>query len=435
MNLSKIQIDLKLFIIFYFNSFHYHLIIEWRITCRWKICSLTTSPWETRMSDLQLWSQLVAKCQNTDLTIMGMPAFPKNRDTANDGAPHQVEQHVRCRDWARRHPEGKLDGIQAFMSGKLKIKGHMMLAMLTLSSEFADPLNTTEMILCHQESQRELHQCQTWRWALRRNTCRLPFAGMMTAARLPLPLEFDVISKREFDKLKQKVERLDKIFRIRIQRGCPKEEVGVWSDHCLNHEESFADKRHYTIIVAPGHQDYIKNMTTDALRMGTSLIMVPANGNFATAISKDNHKAGEIQKNQTAFEVDQHLEVRYTFIPMRKKNSSKTTFIQEHFHPKTLSSKNTIIQKHFHRKTLLSKTISSKTEDNFIQDTFIQMWFVQWHFHPNVVSSNHIFVQNRFHPMTVSSQTIFIKTLNTSTPQHLNTSTPKHQNPKPKTLP
>ena len=130
---------------------------------------------------------------------------------------------------------------------------------------------------------------------------------MMTAARSPLPLKSDVISKRELDKLKQKGERLDKFLRIRIQRGSPKEEVGVWSDHCLHHEESFTDKRHYTIIVAPGHRDFIKNMTTDALQMGTALIMVPADGSVATAIAKDNHKTGEIQKNQTAFENDQHL--------------------------------------------------------------------------------------------------------------------------------
>ena len=36
--------------------------------------------------------------------------------------------------------ERKLDGMQACMGVKLKIKGNMMLAMLTLSSESAGPL-------------------------------------------------------------------------------------------------------------------------------------------------------------------------------------------------------------------------------------------------------------------------------------------------------
>ena len=53
--------------------------------------------------------------------------------------------------------------------------------------------------------------------------------------------------------------------------------MGVWSD---------TDKRHNTIIVAPGHGDFIKNVTTDA----TALIMVPADGSFATAIAKDNQR-------------------------------------------------------------------------------------------------------------------------------------------------
>ena len=100
---------------------------------------------------------------------------------------------------------------------------------------------------------------------------------MMTAARSPLPLELDAFPS-EIDKLKQNVERLDKFLRIRILRGSPEEEVGEWSDHCLHHEESFTDKRHDTIIVAPGHRDLIKNVTTDALQMGTALIMVPADG-------------------------------------------------------------------------------------------------------------------------------------------------------------
>ena len=104
----------------------------------------------------------------------------------------------------------------------------------------------------------------------------MPFVGMMTAARPQPPPELEVISERELDKLKQKVERLDKFFRIRILRGSPEEEVGVWSGHCLHHEESFTDKRHKTIIVAPGHRDFI-------------------DGSFATATAKDNHKAGEIQ--------------------------------------------------------------------------------------------------------------------------------------------
>ena len=57
--------------------------------------------------------------------------------------------------------EGKLDGMQAVLGGKLKIKGYILLAVLTLSSESAGPLRMTQMLPCHQESQREPHHCQT----------------------------------------------------------------------------------------------------------------------------------------------------------------------------------------------------------------------------------------------------------------------------------
>ena len=74
---------------------------------------------------------------------------------------------------------------------------------------------------------------------------------------------------------------------------------------------------------------------------------------------------GERTKHSTT--APQHTErVRYTFIQIAKKNSSKNTFIQ------TLSSKNTFIQKHFRpkpfhpkEKTISSTTLSSK--NGFIQ--------------------------------------------------------------------
>merc|ERR1712129_578354 len=57
----------------------------------------------------------------------------------------------------------------------------------------------------------------------------------------------------------------------------------------------YTEKWHYTIIDAPGHRDFIKNMITGASQSDSALVMVPADGNFTTAIAKGNHKAGEIQ--------------------------------------------------------------------------------------------------------------------------------------------
>merc|ERR1711981_778609 len=60
-------------------------------------------------------------------------------------------------------------------------------------------------------------------------------------------------------------------------------------------KEFFTDKWHYTIIDAPGHRDFIKNMISGAAQADVALLMVPADGNFTTAIQRGNHKQGLVQ--------------------------------------------------------------------------------------------------------------------------------------------
>jgi elongation factor 1-alpha len=88
-------------------------------------------------------------------------------------------------------------------------------------------------------------------------------------------------------KLRDEAEKLGKgsfAFAFYMDRQKDERERGV-TISCTT-KEFFTKSYHYTVIDAPGHRDFIKNMITGASQADIALIMIPADGNFATSIAK-----------------------------------------------------------------------------------------------------------------------------------------------------
>jgi len=116
------------------------------------------------------------------------------------------------------------------------------------------------------------------------------------------------VSEREMAKLQAMAEEKGKSsfgFAYYLDTCKEERERGV-TIQC-NTKEFFTDKYHYTIVDAPGHKDYIKNMITGSATADVGLLLVPAEkGGFEAAIAKADAKLG-VEEGQTR----QHARLLY----------------------------------------------------------------------------------------------------------------------------
>merc|ERR1712232_55472 len=196
-----------------------------------------------------------------------------------------------------------------------------------------------------------------------------------------LIFELGGLPERELEKLKQEAERLGKAsfaFAFYMDRQKDERERGV-TIACTT-KEFYTEKWHYTIIDAPGHRDFIKNMITGASQADVALIMVPADGNFTTAIAKGNHKAGEIQgQTRQHSRLINLLGVKQIAIGVNKMDCDTAAYKQSRYDEIANEMKNMLVKvgwkKDFIEKNTPVLPISGWMGDNLLKKSDKMDWW------------------------------------------------------------
>merc|ERR1711878_266024 len=143
-------------------------------------------------------------------------------------------------------------------------------------------------------------------------------------------------------------------------------------------KEFFTNKYHYSIIDAPGHRDFIKNMISGASQADVALLMVPANkGGFETSIQKGNHKKGEVQGQTRQHARLLHLlGVEQVIVGVNKMDSTVPNgYSEDRFKEIEREVKKMLTEIGFKTKKIPFVPMSGFQGDNLIEESTNMPWY------------------------------------------------------------
>merc|ERR1712144_202143 len=196
-----------------------------------------------------------------------------------------------------------------------------------------------------------------------------------------LLFELGGIPEREMVKLKEEALALGKssfAFAFYMDRCKEERERGV-TIQCTT-KEFHTEKWHFTIIDAPGHRDFIKNMISGAAQADVALLMVPADGNFTTSIQKGDVKSAEIQgQTRQHARLINLLGVKQLIVGVNKMDSDVASYKEERYKEIRDEMKSMLVKvgwpKGFVEKKVPVVPISGWCGDNLLEKSANMPWW------------------------------------------------------------
>lgn len=148
----------------------------------------------------------------------------------------------------------------------------------------------------------------------------------------------------------------------------------------MHYQEFFVVKWHYTLIDAPGHRDFIKNIIFGASQADVALLMVPADGNFTTAIQKGDAKACEIQgQTRRHARILNLLGVKQLHVGINKMDSDTAGYMEERYNEIRNKMRNMLVsvgwKKDFVKDSVPVIPISGWIGDNLLNKSANMVWW------------------------------------------------------------